>query len=398
MGSQRKSYILLLDRDQAALDELRELLADVAASWRLHPVTSASAALGVLASAPVDVLVCDLQLPGTDMPELLRTVRDRHPMAMRVALTSSWDLELGQRCRGLAHQLLVRPLDPVELRAAIVRGCGIRDAFENRALLDVLARMPALPALPPVCHELEEEVASPAASVESVGRVIEKDRAIAGRVLQLASSAYFRVRRRISRPADAVSLLGFDAVEALCLMAHLFSHFEQARRSGLGVESLREHCLAVGAAGRRIARLEGLGAAAADQCFVAGILHDAGKLALACAFPDAYRRARELAHEQAQADHVSERQLFGAGHPEVGGYLMSQWRQPAPVIEAIAFHHRPADSQGLAFGPLAALHVADALEHERAGDELELLDEGYLFALGLRERLAEWREAIVPEA
>lgn len=98
----------------------------------------------------------------------------------------------------------------------------------------------------------------------------------------------------------------------------------------------------------------------------------------------------------------AERQVFEATHAEVGAYLLGIWGLPDPIIEAVAFHHRPVECAPT-FAPLTAVHVADALalEHKRQENgesEPERLDMGYLKQLGLAERLPVWEEQSLAQA
>ena len=94
----------------------------------------------------------------------------------------------------------------------------------------------------------------------------------------------------------------------------------------------------------------------------------------------------------------AEQQIFGAKHTDVGGYLLGLWGLPVPVVEAIAFHHRPSSAAEKTFCPLTAVHAANALLHEAAGAGAMTpnprLDTAYLTTLGLAARVPAWREAL----
>ena len=112
-----------------------------------------------------------------------------------------------------------------------------------------------------------------------------------------------------------------------------------------------------------------------DQAFVAGMLHDTGKLVLACNFPEAYDQVLQAAQDKLQPVTTAEEANFGANHADVGGYLLGLWGLPAPVVEAIALHHQPSRSLHQDFSPLTAVHAADALVSERRAERPTLLGE-----------------------
>ena len=88
-----------------------------------------------------------------------------------------------------------------------------------------------------------------------------------------------------------------------------------------------------------------------------------------------------------------EKEAFGATHADVGAYLLGLWGFTDTVVEAAAFHHYPAECPGRAFGPLAVVHAADALQREQASpdDGPPRLDTEYLARLGLASRIDLWR-------
>ena len=126
------------------------------------------------------------------------------------------------------------------------------------------------------------------------------------------------------------------------------------------------------------------------------MLHDIGKLILAANFSDAYRRLVRSDPADTGQRLEREREALGTTHAEIGAYLMGLWGLEPPILTAIAFHHRPLDSQTASFGPLTAVHVADAFDHRlraSSGDNSDSLDTAYLASLQLTEQVDEWRQA-----
>jgi len=105
---------------------------------------------------------------------------------------------------------------------------------------------------------------------------------------------------------------------------------------------------------------------------------------------------RQLVHEKKLSDCAAEKEIFGANHASVGGYLLGLWGLPVPVVEAIAFHHSPQQGASPDFSALTAVHAANVLEHERTaavdGAANNELDSKYLATLGLTHRVDAWRE------
>jgi putative nucleotidyltransferase with HDIG domain len=145
-----------------------------------------------------------------------------------------------------------------------------------------------------------------------------------------------------------------------------------------------------------IMQLERAESADVEDAYIAGMLHDIGKLMLAENSPGQFQQAMAMAAEREIPLHEAEFQVFGASHAGVGAYLLGLWGLPATMVEAVAFHHSPANSDLRCFGPLTAVHAANVLEQEfsanAANNRRSRLDEAYFAALGLSGRLEVWRK------
>jgi HD-like signal output (HDOD) protein len=161
-----------------------------------------------------------------------------------------------------------------------------------------------------------------------------------------------------------------------------------------GLEPVWTHSVAVSNCARLIARFEGADRKVQDEAYVSGLLHDVGKLVLLANLPDEGHRARQLAAEKRLPEWQAEREVFGADHAAVGGYLLGLWGLPVPVVEAVALHHEPALGTAREFSPLAAVHAANAIVH---GPEAPL-DSSYLQLIGVPDRVDGWRTAWLESA
>jgi len=429
--------VLFVDDEPNVLRGLQRMLHPLRREWEMTFVESADEALGVLAEQPVDVVVTDMRMEGSDGADLLTEVARRHPEVVRIVLSGQCDEEMVLRLVGVTHQYLAKPCDAERLRATVGRACALRDLLTEERVKRLIAEMPSLPSLPAVYAELMEELRSPDASVARVGRILGRDVGMTAKILQLVNSAFFGLPSRITQVERAVSLLGLRTIKALVLSVGVFSQYEQTQVRAFHIEAIMHHSLAVGTSAQLIAREERQPRQRVDDAFLAGVMHDVGKLVLAASLPERY--AEVLAHAHAGGTEFSrtpapkaappapaseplrgataraaetstrlweaEQAVFGAGHAEVGAYLLGLWGLPENVVEAVAFHHRPAASPHDEFCPLTAVHVADFLEH--AADESpratggqaasgasapEVLAE-YLATLGLTGRFGPWAEA-----
>ena len=191
-------------------------------------------------------------------------------------------------------------------------------------------------------------------------------------------------------------LLGLDAIKALVLSINVFSAFNPRQMPFLDVGLLWEHSLATGGYAKQIVTYRRLGREQATAAFLAGMLHDIGKLVLAVNFSDVYRRFLGTAPAAPDQRLAREREAIGTSHAEIGAYLMGLWGLEPTILSAIAFHHRPLESQTASFGPLTAVHVANGFDHglrASSTDGGEFLETAYLTALQLADQVPAWRQA-----
>jgi HD-like signal output (HDOD) protein len=214
------------------------------------------------------------------------------------------------------------------------------------------------------------------------------------KLLQLVNSAFFGLPQRIVNPGEAVFYLGIDTIKALVLTLQFFAFFERVRLPEFSFPRLWSHCWTTGLLAREIARAESMEARALDQTFIAGLLHDSGKLVLATGLPTQYGSALKWQANLPGPIWKYEKDIFGTTHAEVGAYLLALWGLPDPIIEAVAWHHAPAESFNLRLSPLAVVHVADVLgqEMDPPDPRTAALDEGFLTQAALLDRLPAWRE------
>jgi putative nucleotidyltransferase with HDIG domain len=183
------------------------------------------------------------------------------------------------------------------LRDSLECAFSLKIVLDDPALKRLVSGLSCLPNVPSVYFRLMEVLGSLDVSPEEVGEVISQDIVLTAKVLQLVNSARFGMQRQISSPTQAVIYLGPEAVRQLVLVASAFGAFRLKTAHCFSIEQIQSHSLAVGRLGKLIARSLKLSAAAVDYAFVGGLLHDIGKLLLACNYAEQYER-RDTACEQ----------------------------------------------------------------------------------------------------
>ena len=388
--------LLFVDDEPNLLDGLKRSFRLMRHEWTMTFATSGAQALKILEQAPFDVIVSDMRMPEMDGAQLLTEVQQRYPQIVRIVLSGQSDQEMIYQSIAATHQYLAKPCDSEVLKAVVLRACALRDLLGNDSLRRLVTGMHQIPSQPTLYAEINREAESKTSSLKAIGAIISKDLGMTAKILQLVNSAYFGFFGKASTPEHAVNLLGLDTVRALVLTVHAFSQFSSTQGSHFNIGHLWEASMEAGAIARAIAKAERASTLLIDQAYTAGLLHDAGILVLAANVMKQYDAMAKTAHDQGIPLWEVERQELGVTHADVGAYLLGLWGLGDPIVEAVAFHHRPSDCVGNTFSPLTAVHVANVLQEElacqatgRAPSQIDLV---YLDTLHLTDRLPHWRE------
>jgi HD-like signal output (HDOD) protein len=392
-----KKRIIFVDDEKLVLQGLQRMLRPLRDEWEMEFVESGATALERMAQLPFDVVVSDMRMPGMNGAELLREVMRRHPKTVRLILSGHADKDLILKCVGSTHQYLAKPCDAEALKATVLRAGSVENALRDEKLKALVAQMDNLPSIPSLYVQMVEALQRSEVTLEEVGAIIAKDMAMTAKILKLVNSAFFGLRRQVSSATEAVNYLGLDTIRSLVLSINAFSQFESLPLRRFSIEPLWTHSLNTAALAKAIGQAECDDPKLADESFIAGMLHDIGKLVLAANFTEKFNRSLSLIWDEKMDPIAAETEVFSASHADVGGYLLGLWGLPVPVVEAIALHHSPGRASQKTFSPLTAVHAANAIVHERDTSTQQnssaQIDSDYLTALGLAEHLNGWRKA-----
>jgi putative nucleotidyltransferase with HDIG domain len=254
----------------------------------------------------------------------------------------------------------------------------LRTAIEN---------ISGLPTLPTVIDRITRLLQNPQTSAEEIGKAITVDQALASKVLKLVNSAFYGFPGKIGTITHSVVILGFSTVKNVVLTASIFDIFHR-KGSPLGsfdIEQFWKHSIATGAASQAIAKH--IGFEQKETCFIAGLLHDIGKLILCHHMPAEFARIVNNAAAKEILFYESERELFDLTHCEVGDILTRKWNLPPELQQSVLHHHNPSPSHNH-YMVTAIVHAADifvrALDYGNGGDnKIPVMSENVWRNLGL---------------
>lgn len=204
----------------------------------------------------------------------------------------------------------------------------------------LLARVHELPTLPEIYARVVAVIDDPRSSVWDVERIVRQDPAVTAKILRLVNSPIYGLRSPVSTVAQALRTIGYDTLKQLLLTTSVIGLFRQNQEVPLSLKAYWAHCLGTAAAARQLALY--LGEEHAEEFFVAGLLHDIGKLVHSQYLSEQFTAVLTLAARERLTIAAAEQAVLGFSHDQTGGLLVQHWKLAPAIQRAVAYHHAPA--------------------------------------------------------
>ncbi len=320
-------------------------------------------------SSKLSLILMEASMPtrGTTMTRMIRLNPEATgiPVALMSAQFSTADLE--EATKAGANECLPKPFsDPsqVELKLTAVRENTRQKSPppQDRVshILKELNRIDDLPVMAPVFSEIERLSRDPKATTEDYRAVIELDVAITSQLLRLSNSAAFSFTRKITSVTDAINLLGLRTVVNFVRTLSVIGSFRKYSRIPFAAQEFWLHAIACGVTARTLAARPEIQAALRSNDidpFMAGMVHDIGKMVFGYFFTDLFQLVIDTAQGQGRSLYEIETDVLGITHAEVGAALAARWQLPESLAAVIGGHHAPPNDTSPA---TALVHVANA--------------------------------------
>ena len=202
-----------------------------------------------------------------------------------------------------------------------------------------------MPSLSTTAIKVLETCNDPRATANDIQRIISLDPILTARVLKLINSAYYSIGVPITSLTRATVMLGLNTVKNLALSFAILENL-RSKVSFLvfSPDDFWTHSLCVGVIAKYLAAVIGEKPQSLEAYFVAGLLHDLGKIPLNGRFPEEYHLAWETAEKDQDTLRDSEIKLLGIDHCAVGSMIAEKWRLGTTLVETLSHHHNPDDS------------------------------------------------------
>ncbi|HLQ37528.1 MAG TPA: HDOD domain-containing protein [Planctomycetota bacterium] len=234
-------------------------------------------------------------------------------------------------------------------------------ALQEKTRREILHKSDLIPPLPDFVVRLLALLNRPETEPQDLERQLQSDQVLVAKMLAMVNSPFYGLNRSVRTIKDAVMVLGFRGVRSLVL-ATSTARFLQRDYGCYGHDQkgLWAHAACVAAAAKHLARTCKLGPDAAEALFVAGLLHDIGKLLLVPYLNDALRGRTTTA---TMPTTELEARLIGIDHTEAGSLVAAKWNLSTEIQEVLKAHH-DATAMGHPQS-IAIVRLADAAAHER---------------------------------
>jgi len=234
--------------------------------------------------------------------------------------------------------------------------------MSSQAASTLIARIQSIPTLPTVAIRVMEITANPKSSANDLMDIISPDVSLTTKILKIANSPFYGLTREISSLQHAVTVLGFKEIRNLVISTVAFDSFKNlGENSKFDINKFWRHSFYCALAAKTIAvdmKIE------SSELFVAGLVHDIGKLAMYITFPSEFMMQAEIMNplKIKYTAFEAEKDVFGMTHDEVGMKLLKKWMFPKSLLTAVGYHHRPQEADKKSNFPMI-VHVADILTH-----------------------------------
>jgi len=214
-----------------------------------------------------------------------------------------------------------------------------------------------LTSFPDIFFRIKEVLEDESASADTIAKVVSTDMSLSAKLIKLVNSPLYGFPQTIDSISRAVALVGAKELSTLALGISAINYFKDIPAELVDMQSFWRHSITCGIFSKIIASTQaGL---SPERFFIAGLLHDVGRLIMFKKLPYASTEAMLFARENSIPMVEAEQSVMGFNHTDISTPLLDSWKFPEGLSGMINYHHSPMEYPN----PLepAIIHIADNL-------------------------------------
>lgn len=332
--------VLFLDDEEEILTSLKKIL--LIERYKQVYFTSPKEALKFLESTQVNVIISDMKIPEMSGEEFLKKAGEIAPGSIKLIFSSFKEKAsvLDMLAKGYAHYYLLKPWNDDDLRNTLNKFCSINADLDKNKMQKYINAFSKLPAPTQMNWNLNRMLDEENINMNKITEEIEFNPFLATKVLQIANSVSYGLKKEIVSIRAAVILIGLRQLKALVISFELLNAFSNIvdKRFEKTVNQFWHESLKKAIIAKRIAEAWG-SRVDKDLIFISALLSNIGYLVWLYTSPEDFNAFLMLSKQKLMSIAEAEQNLFFIEHTKLGAVLLKLWNIPAKIIEAVENHH-----------------------------------------------------------
>jgi len=338
----------------------------------------------------IDYLLIDMNSEYDNFKEIFTNLKEENPYIIRILIVDNFSEYSIMAYHNLVHFIVEKKYLVEYIKDLFIKASQLKYILQNEHLIKVLNSFDLNPVIKGPYFEILQQIQRYDVSLKNVGTLVEKDLMLSTKVLQVSNMTINPRINRITSVKLAVVNLGINILRALILSISFFSPEKDLYKSMKYVIQVEYHSLEVAKLALLIAKELNVSQNISNDAYTAGLLHDLGRIVIMHRVEN-WKSIRDEADNHGNPVWISEKEIIGATHMEIGAYFLSIYGFPPSLVDVINYHHYPRSCNDKNSIVLAITHVAEAMHHrDKIAEEemfLKHLDLEYLEKMGIKEKI-----------